>query len=218
MKEIDFIPEWYKADRIRKRRYARQYTIIAVIFGVMMVWSFIVGRHVNHVSAEVEDIKAAVAKSRDKVYQTQLLQVDIAAMKQKADVLDSITSRTEITAILGELAYLVQEDIVLDRLSLMNEPIEEIKTESPVSGAVVQIGKAKERQNAVVPKTPSRVKVTLSGIAARPADAATLIASLEQADYFQQVALIFSRPQKFMDKDVTEFEISCYVADYRIQK
>lgn len=218
MKEIDFIPEWYKAVQLRKRRYARQYTIIAVVFAVMMVWSFVVGRHINQVSAEVEDIQAAFAKGRDKVYQTQLLQSEIAEMKQKAAVLDTITSRTKITAILGELAYLVQENIVLNRLSLTNEPIEELKKEAPASGAVVQIGGSKERQNAVVPKTPSRVKVTLSGIAARPADAAGLIAALEQADYFQQVGLIFSRPKKFMDNDVTEFEICCYVADYRIQK
>ncbi|MDH4202513.1 MAG: PilN domain-containing protein [Phycisphaerae bacterium] len=218
MKEIDFIPEWYKADLVRKRRYARQYTIIAVIFAVMMVWSFIVGHHVNHVGAEVEGVQAAFAKGRDKVRQTQLLQSEIAEMKQKAAVLDTITSRTKITAILGELAYLVQENIILDRLSLMNEPIEELKKETPASGAVVQIGGSKEQQNAVVPKTPSRLKVTLSGIAARPADAAVLIAGLEQADYFQQVALVFSRPKKFMDNDVTEFEICCYVADYRIQK
>jgi len=218
MKEIDFIPEWYKADQVRKRRYARQYTIIAVTFAVMMVWSFVVGGHVKHVSADVEGIQAAFDKGRDKVYQTQLLQSEIAEMKQKADVFDTITSRTKTTAILGELAYLVQENIVLNRLSLTNEPIEEFKKETPVSGAVVQIGASKEPQNTVVPETPSRVKVTISGIAARPADAAALIAALEQADYFQQVALIFSRPKEFMKKDVTEFEICCYVADYRIQK
>jgi hypothetical protein len=218
MKEIDFIPEWYKADQIRKRRYARQYTIIAVTVAVMMVWSFIVGRHVNRVSAEVQDITAAVAVNRDKVVQTQLLQSEIAEMKQKADMLDTINPRTNITAILGELAYLIQDEIILNRLSLTNEPVEELKTVAPVSGAVVQVGGAKERQNAVVSETPSRVKVTLSGIAARPADAAALITSLEQADYFQEVALMFSRPQKFRDKDVTEFEMCCYVADYRIQK
>jgi hypothetical protein len=218
MKEIDFIPEWYKADQVRKRRYARQYTIIAVVFAAMMAWSFVVGRHVNRVGAEVEGIQTAFDKGRDKVYQAHLLQSEIAAMKQKAAVLDTLTSRTKVTAVLGELAYLVRENIVLNRLSFTNEPIEELKKQTPASGAVVQIGGSKEQQSAVVPKTPSRVKVTISGIAARPADAASLIAALEQADYFQQVALIFSRPKKFMDKDVTEFEICCYVADYRIQK
>ena len=68
------------------------------------------------------------------------------------------------------------------------------------------------------PKTPLRTKVSLTGIAARPADAALLIARLEQTDYFEQVTLVFSKPQKFKDNDVTEFEIRCFVADYRIRK
>ena len=219
MKEIDFIPEWYKANRARKRRYTRQYTVIAVIFAVIMSWSFVAGRYVRQVSAEVEDVKAAFNKSKEKVYRAQRLQGEIAEMKQKADMLDAISPRTKTTAILGELAYLVQENIVLDRLSLTNEPIEELKPRATASGAVVRIGHTKEdSQNAVVPQTPSRIRLTLNGIAARPADAAALITSLEKADYFQNVSLIFSRPQTFMDEDVTEFEISCYVADYRIQR
>lgn len=218
MKEIDFIPEWYRADRVRKRRYVRQYTIIAVIFTVIIIWSFIVGAQVSHASAEVEDIQAALAKSRSKVYLAQQLQGEIAQMEQKTALLDAITSRTKVTAILGELSYLVQENIVLNKLSLTSEPIEELKKESSVSGAVVQIAPSKQQQNPTVVDAPSRLKVTLAGIAARPSDAAGLIAGLEQDEYFQQVTLVFSRPKKLADMDVTEFEIRCYVADYRIQK
>ena len=218
MREIDFIPEWYKADQVRKRRYARQYTIIAVVFAIMMVWSFVVGGYVKSVNAEVQDIRTAFDKGSDKVQQTQQLQGEIAAMKQKTTILDKITSRTPITAVLGELSYWVQENIILNKLSLTYEPIGELKKEPSVSAAVVQFKDAKRQQDNVIPEIPSRLKVTLGGIAARPADAAALIACLEEADYFQEVALVFSRPKRVMDKDVTEFEIRCYVADYRIQK
>lgn len=218
MNEIDFIPEWYKADQVRKRRYARQYTIIAAIFATMMVWSFVVGHHVKSVSAEVEGIQAAFAKGKDRVQQTLKLESEIEAMKQKAALLEKITSRTKMTAILGELSYLVEENIILSKLSLTHEPIEGFKKESSVSGAVVQIGDSKPQQNPVIPAVPSRVKVILTGIAATPADAASLIARLEQAEYFEEVALVFSRPKKIADKNVTEFEIRCFVADYQIQK
>lgn len=218
MKEIDFIPEWYKADQVRKRRYARQYMIIAIIFTVMMVWSFIVGRHVKSVSAEVREIQTVFAKGSDKVQQTQQLQSEIAAMKQKTTILDKITSRTNVTAVLGELAYWIQENIVLNKLSLTYEPVRELKKDPSALAAVVQLKDSAHQQDKVIPETPSRLKVTLAGIAARPADAAALTACLEEADYFQEVALVFSRSKKIMDKDVTEFEIRCYVADYRIQK
>ncbi|MHC4291421.1 MAG: PilN domain-containing protein, partial [Planctomycetota bacterium] len=97
-------------------------------------------------------------------------------------------------------------------------PIEALKEKSSVPGAVVQIGDLKQQQNPVIPSAPSRLKVTLTGIAATPADAAALIARLEQAEYFQQVGLVFSRPKKITDMDVTEFEIRVFVADYHIQK
>ncbi|MHC4950765.1 MAG: PilN domain-containing protein, partial [Planctomycetota bacterium] len=213
-----FIPEWYKADRVRKRRYAHQYTTIAVIFAIMMVWSFVVGHHVKRASAEVEDIQTAVVKGKERVQQTLNLQSEIAAMEQKTMLLDKITPRTKMTAILGELSYLAQENIILSKLLLTNEPIEALKEKSSVPGAVVQIGDLKQQQNPVIPSAPSRLKVTLTGIAATPADAAALIARLEQAEYFQQVGLVFSRPKKITDMDVTEFEIRVFVADYHIQK
>jgi len=218
MREIDFIPEWYKTDRIRKRRYARQYTIITVIFVMMMVWSFVVGQHVKSVSAEVEGIQSAFAKGKDRVQQTLKLKSEIDGLKQKAALLDKIKSRTETTAILGELSCLIQDNIILSKMSLSNQPIEAFKNVSPASMAVVQIGSSKQQQNPVIPETPSRVKVVLAGIAAQPADAASLIAHLEQTDYFEEVGLVFSKPKKVRDRDVTEFEICCFVADYQIQK
>ena len=118
MKEIDFIPEWYKADQVRKRRYMSANTLS---------WRYVCGddglefccrTSCHHVSAEVEDIQAAFETIRDKVDQAPLLQSEIAEMKQKSAVLDKIEPRTKITAILGELSYLVQENIILNRLSL----------------------------------------------------------------------------------------------------
>jgi hypothetical protein len=52
MKEIDFIPQWYKAGRERKRRCIRQYTLMAAVFTVMVGWGFIVDSHISRVSAE----------------------------------------------------------------------------------------------------------------------------------------------------------------------
>ena len=218
MKEIDFIPEWHKADRIRKRRYSRQYILTAIVFATMVVWSFVVGHHVERVSAEVEEIQTVITRGNERVERALTLQSEIAEMEQKTKLLEKIVSRTKVTAILGELSYLIQENIILSKLSFTNEPIEEFEKKNRTPGAVVQMGMTTKQQDAVVPEFPSRQKVTLAGIAARPADAAALIARLEQAEYFQQVALVFSKPKKIKDKDVTEFEISCYVADYQIQK
>ncbi|MHC5098031.1 MAG: PilN domain-containing protein [Planctomycetota bacterium] len=217
MKEIDFIPQWYKAGRERKQRYIRRYVLMAALFTLMLGWGFVVNGHISHVSAEVQEIQTAFEKGQIRSEQAAGLQVRIAEMKEKATLLDKIESRTKMTAILGELSYLIGENVILSNLSLQNELIRDPgKKNASASAAVVQVGGSqKDDQDDVVPASPSHCKVVLTGIAARPADAALLIARLEKTEYFDGVFLVYSKPEKIKDKDVTKFEIRCFVADYR---
>lgn len=218
MKEIDFIPEWYRADRKRKRRYVRQSTMMAIIFVVMVVWSFIVDRHVTEVNAQVQEIRSALAKGQNRVAQVMEIQGQIEQMQQKTELLDKLSGRTKMTAILAEVSYLMKDEVVLSDLILEQEDIESAKdTKSLAAAAVVQIGSPTEsNEDAVVPEIPSRTVMTLNGIATEPADAAALISRMEQSMYFDGIALVFSRPKKVKEENVTEFKIRCYVADYQI--
>ena len=184
----------------------------------MMLWSFIVGHQINRVSAEVQDVQTAMENAATRAEEVVILENEIAALKEQKSLLDRISPRTDVTAILGEIAYLMRENIILSKLSFKNELIKNDVKETSRSMAVVQVGKAKNDQPVIVPQTPSRLKVILTGIAAQPADAAGLIARLEETPYFDQVLLVFSKPKTVRQQDVTEFEIQCYVADYRICK
>ena len=191
--------------------------IMAVMFTLMVGWGLAINGHVSHVSAQVEEIQTAFEKGRIRSEQANQLKNKIAEMKEKTTLLDKVESRTKMTAILGELSYLIGENVILSKLSLQNEliPNRERKNAS-ASAAVVQVGGSqKDGQDDVVPVSPSHYKVVLTGIAARPADAALLITRLEQTAYFDSVFLVFSKPKKVKNRDVTEFEIRCFVADYQ---
>ena len=218
MREIDFIPEWYRTDRVRKRKYVRQYTLIGSLFLLMMVWSFIVGGHVDRVAAEVQQLQTDLEKTVNRAEQVAVLQDEITGMKEKMALLDRIKPRTQLTAILGEIAYLMRENIILSKLFIKNEPIKGSNENTTASRVVVQVEKTKKDQDAVAPPSPCRLKIVLAGIAAQQSDAASLIAQLEETPYFEQVALVFSKPKTINQQDVTEFEIQCTVADYRIYK
>ncbi len=218
MKEIDFIPEWYKANQKRRQRYHRQYVLLAVLFAMMMGWSFVVGRHVERVDADVQDVQQLVKKGQSKIDEGVLLEVEIADLKAKSRVLEMTSPRTHISAMIAELSNLVRDNVILTKLSLKNEPIE-TGPSNKSTGAVVQIGDANTKANEVEKLlVQTRTKVTLTGIAAQPADAAQLISNLEQSGYFEQETLVYSRPKKIREYDVTEFEIRCFVADYKLRK
>lgn len=219
MKEIDFIPEWYTADRVRRRKYVRLYTLMAILFAVMMLWSFVAGQHVRHAHAEVQAVQAFLDKANERAENMLEIEQEIAAMKQKTMLLDKITPRTKVTTILGELSYLIQDNILVSKLTFKNEPIEAPeKKPASTPTAVVQIGQSENKQDPVVPQTPVRRKIVLTGIALQPADAASLIARMEQTPYFDHVTLVFSKPKEVQEREMTEFEIQCYVADYQIRK
>jgi hypothetical protein len=183
----------------------------------MLGWGFVINGHVSHVKAEVQEIETAFEKGRARSEQATDLQTRIAEMKDKKGLLDKIESRTQMTAILGEISYLIGKNVILSTLSLQNELIGDPgKKNAFASGAVVQVGGSQQDdQDDVVPASPSHYKVVLTGIAARPADAALLIARLEDTEYFDGVFLVYSKPKKVKDEDVTEFEIRCFVADYQ---
>lgn len=220
MKEIDFIPEWYKAGRSRKRRYVHQCTWMGVLFMVMVTWSFIMGRHVEYVRAEVDSIQGVLEQGQVRVEQSLELERQVADIKEKLQMLSSVAPRTPVSALIGEVSYLAGGNVILNRLLFENEPLPENRPQGTMpSTAVVQTaGSEKKDKASSMPNAVSRMKVVMTGIAAMPSDAAALISALEQTDYFEQVAPVFTRAKKVKDLNVTEFEIRCYVADYRIEK
>ena len=140
MKELDFTPQWYKAGRERRRRYLRQYALMALMLTLMAGWGFVINGHVSHVSAEVKEINTAFEKGMMRSEQATVLKGRIAEMKEKTTLLDKVESRTKITAILGELSYLIGKNVILSKLSLQNELIQNSERKDAfASAAVVQV-------------------------------------------------------------------------------
>jgi hypothetical protein len=69
-----------------------------------------------------------------------------------------------------------------------------------------------------IPAEDTRFKVAITGVAAGVEDVANLISQLENSSYFCHVVPGFSRAGKVKDFKVTEFEISCYLANYEQHK
>ncbi len=218
MKEIDFIPEWYKANQNRRKRYHRQYVLLVLLLVVMMGWSFFVGEYVEQVRADVETIQSIYDKGSLKVQEGMQLEEEIAMLKHQAALIEAAAPRTDISPILAELSWQIRGNIVLSGLSFKSEVIQEAKESSGLPAGIVRIGGSKRANESMAYMTPMRMCITLTGIAEQGADAALLISRLEGSDYFDHVSPVYTKAAKVKDCDVTEFEIRCYLADYRLEK
>ncbi len=219
MKELDFIPDWYRADRQRKRRRHRHCVPFGLVAALMAAWSFIVGQSVSGLSAETQAIEITLEKGRQAVQDALAMEQEIAALDRLARILEALTPRTTLSAILGELSQCVEEQIVFSQVALTQEPISDDTGKMASSpGGLVRLGATKPAEASSLPDAPQRTRVTLIGIAAGGAEVAQLINRLETSHYFDRVSPVYSRAKKVGAKEVTEFEITCTIADYQVKR
>jgi hypothetical protein len=245
MKEIDFLPEWYKSGRRRQLSYRTQYIALGGVFVVMMVWNFSAAHTISKAKAKYAQM--ATEQTRAEVVSAKLaaLQSELRVFQKKAESMKEIDSKIDVASVIAEISFLVDENIVLSKIEFISEKFaDKRKTKLfPNTGAVVRAipGRLNGRK---LPLGDVRFKVVVSGVAADASDVAALICKLEDSPYFSQVVPSFSRNTEIKrlsgssfnpridlieeseevewsnrgEKEnirVSEFEIVCYLANYR---
>jgi len=241
MKEIDFLPEWYKSDKRRNASYRIQCMILGGVFAIMMVWNFVAAGSVSRAEAEITHIVEGSAGIQDAARRFGELKGRIGELQKKAAIIERTDSRIDVASVLAELSFLVKRPTVLGRVELISERFSQSdsgKGGKRVGGRLVRAVRAKAGEEALLPLGDVKFKVVISGVAPEPSDVAALICKLEDSPYFFHVVPLFSRSTEIVtgtgtvgrssdveggrrkagvDIEATEFEISCYLANYRQQ-
>jgi len=212
MKEIDFIPQWYRDRQKQRVGYHTQYVVIIGIFAAIVLWSFGTCYFVSKAKAQINRIQASLAANADLAAQCNQLMTAMSRLRDKAGILDKLDHKTSIANVIGELSFLVPDNVILSKVDIGLERF----TEGVVSANKSHVRLLRRGADAAgaMPAEDSRFKVVLAGIAAGVEDVAALISALEDSSYFCQVVPGFSRAAKVKDFIVTEFEISCYLSNY----
>lgn len=238
MKEIDFLPQWYKKGRQRQFSYRTQYVALAGIFVVMVVWNFVTAHSISRARAELTQMQASHADSQSASAKLADVKSELADLKKKAKSIEEIDSRIDVASVLAELSFLIDERIVLSKVQFIAERFEDKQQATPGSGFAIRVAGSAIRGKGQLPLGDVRFKVVISGTAADAGDVAALVCRLEDSPYFCSVIPLFSRNKQIkrgtnpaenilsynrnVSKSaalfrVSEFEISCYLANYREQ-
>jgi len=222
MKEIDFLPEWYRSGRRRQISYRTQYIALGGIFVVMMTWNLITGGSISKAAAELSRQKSQETEAERITRQAASIKQQIAELEKKAKVIDRIDSRIDVSSVLAELSFLVGERIVLSRLELSAERFASRPAGRAGGALPVRAGGGGSSLKKGTWLGDVRFRVVINGIAVNGGDVAELICKLEDSAYFSQVILSFSRNTTVRTQErpadgefrVTEFEMNCYLANY----
>jgi hypothetical protein len=221
MKEIDFLPEWYKSGKRRQTGYRTQYIVLAGIFAVMVVWNFTAVRSISQAKAALAEHTTGRSDLKSASHKFAKIKSQMTKLQKKLEVIQRIDSRIDVASVLGEISFLVNEKIVLSKVWFTAERFTG-EAENKKSGGSAVRSAGHNRGKEAMPLGDVRFKVVISGIASDAGDVARLICRLEDSPYFCQVMPSFSQNKEIetragaVEKDfqVSEFEIGCYLANY----
>ncbi len=212
MKEIDFLPQWYERGKRRRKSYHRQYVEVTFLFFALVLWSFIGGDFLSEAQARLQHSHDFLTANAPFNAEYRRLQAECEQLQQKADILEKLDTKIDVSNILGELSFLISDDIILKKLDIRPQSFN-----LRVAGARrsnVRLGSAQNGGETALPQMPLRFEVVISGIGVAPAAVAQLISRLESSTYFLRVIPGLMQNKETKGYQITEFEISCYLANY----
>ena len=244
MKEIDFLPEWYKSGKRREISYRTQYIALGGVFVVMVVWNFITTQSISKARAQFVQMETEQIQAEGLSIKLDELKIDLRGLQEKAEIIEKIDSKIDVADVLAELSFLIDEKIVLNNVEFIAEKFKGRQHESQSSQITTVVRAVRttlnEKQN--LPLGDVRFRVVISGVAAEAGDVAALICKLEGSPYFCQVVPSFSRNAMInavgkpslnskinnnenanwdvqknkgnVQVQVSEFEINSYLANY----
>ncbi len=195
MKEIDFLPEWYKNGKRREVSYRTQYIALSGVFVVMVVWNFITTQSISKARAQFVQMETKQIRAEGLSIKLDELKSELRGMQEKAETIEKIDSKIDVSDVLAELSFLIDEKIVLNNVEFVAEKIEsrQQESQSPRVTTVVRAVRTTLNENQELPLGDVRFRVVISGVAADGGDVAALICNLEDSPYFCQVVPSFSR-------------------------
>jgi Tfp pilus assembly protein PilN len=225
MIDIDLLPERYTSSKRKQQSLRSQYLILVGVVVIMNAWNFIAANALSRTEERIYKDMQKCAKAQAVIEKTRAMTEQIDKLSQKAALLEDIDSRINIAGVLSELSFLVDGKIVLSDVSFEAQKFDTGRQKN-YSQSGVRVAEAASRKGGAAPVGDVRFAVSLRGIADQTSDVGKFVRRLEESDYFRDVSLAFSRSKSIKaeaggnnkQRQVSEFEISCELANYRIKK
>lgn len=236
MKEIDFLPEWYKESKRRRTHVRRQYVALAGVFLVMMTYNLAATHQSARATAELARLEGKRIEAESILHEFNVVTKAFDAVKTKADLIERIDSRIDVGAVLAEISHLIEDTLVLSRVEFTAEALGNKQNDRNDDISGVRVGGRGTAASGELRLGDVRFRVLLVGLAASPSNVAALVRRLEDSLYFHQVNTSWRDSQVHVSAktigttpksqtggaaaertetiDATEFEISCYLANY----
>jgi len=203
VRDLDFIPPWYR-DLLRRKRSATGYLLIVGLM-TMLVIGGAVRRHgeLRAAEAALSTTDAQLAATRGDLQKLEALRQLRDQWRRQEQVLTSTGVNVEASRLLAALSKVVPPDTALTGISFT---VTESELDPAPATAPSTVGAADTAVGRATPKR--RLNVSLRGIAPGELAVANVLAGISKQPLFRHVNLTYAKDRQEQDATVREFEVS----------
>jgi len=237
VKEIDFLPEWYKDGKRREVSVRRQCVALGLIVVGMVAYNAIAAHKIAHATAGLEQLEDHRIQAESVMHRFDMLGREVAEYQTEAESLGRMDSRIESAAVMAEISHIIGEHVVLSQIEFIAEPVATDDPTGKHNGSAVRAAGRARHGGKAIPLGDVKFRILLAGVAAKPGDVGELVCRLDESSYFRDVhtsgfrngtievpvarsqeLTIQGTKQPAIDNkqtlQVSEFKITCYLANY----
>jgi Tfp pilus assembly protein PilN len=208
MKEADFLPEWLRQQRVRRKRLIRQGQLLAICMACMVLLTCTRQAWISDARAALTAIQDRAEAQNRLIAQIPPLERQMADLLIKKQIDSELGSRTDCTAVLAELCHLMPRNMSLASLEL--KPVEiKVEPDHPAKRKASRPARGGRKPAA---KVVRRVRVVLAGLAPTDVDVANFIGQFSASPLFENVNMGYAKTVRFGGRSAREFQASCYLA------
>jgi Tfp pilus assembly protein PilN len=198
MRELEFLPDWYRNVCRRRAWVIAQAWGTAGLIVVMLIWACIAQFQAMRAQHEQKQVEKQLAKSQKDVDELAQLKLDRTIWAERGEVLSKVGLSVESTRLIQTIADCTPATVALTSFNLQTDE----KAEIPKTGAAARAMRDK------TPLMDRKLKVRINGIAPSDIEVWDLVTKLTAYPFFEEVSPTNSKEADYEGRLVREFEVA----------
>ena len=205
MIRANLIPQ-ARRDRAARRRHARRCVVLTGGYLAVVIIS-LAGYHVALGPGGSEDLSDEIAAAESQLVRNQARQdkaaAELDAVRNRILANNVVAKAPRWSVLMGQLSDSASEELVLRRMLLVPLSVS-------AEGQTLVGLQASTWQETIAQFEPATgFTLRLWGVGRSHEAVLAFVLSLERSALFDEVTLVGTRPERFMDRDATAFEVRC---------
>jgi Tfp pilus assembly protein PilN len=201
MRELEFLPAWYKQIHDRKRMVVLQSWLTGALLVGLGAYFFLANRNVAASQESVALLDNQLAEMHQQLQKLHGLRDVQKQFRQQDQVISKLGLHVEATRLLNTLDTVVPPEMTILDLSMDNE--EQLRAPSLLLASPEALQKD--------PAVDRKLRVKLTGVTPTDIELANFLKGLTTVPFFEQLSMTYTRDRSDHGLTMREFEVTFVV-------